>query len=232
MGQRRPWCRRRRTGAKHGVRQFGRRVRSLQRGAGGYLSPGRAQIRGCGGGGNRRAHVAGLGQRPDTSTRCRGRSHCSRMGSPSKGLLLRGSRSASGCRDEVGVVGSGGTARAQPAVGAEAMVEVNSEPGSIAGGAKAAEVITLGGWEAAGGKASGGGCCAAGGGGSGVMGTSVRARYAVRGKFHSERWNPVRSDEGSSGGVRALGGCGGEVKSKGNGVPGSEELRRGSTGES
>ena len=81
------------------------------------------------------------------------------------------------------------------------MVEVNSEPGSTAGGAKAAKVKTSGGWEAAGGKASGGGCCAAGGGGSGARGTSVRAWYVVLGKFHSERWNPVRSGEGSSGGV-------------------------------
>ena len=111
-------------------------------------------------------------------------------------------------------------------------MEVNSEPGLTAGGAKAAEVKTLGYWEAAGGKASGGGSCAAGGGGSGVRGTSVRARYVVLGKLHSERWNPVGSGECSSGGVRALGGRGGEVKSKGTGVSGTEEPRRGSTGES
>ena len=50
VGQRRLWCRRRRTGAKHGVQQLELRVRSLQRGAGGCLSLGRAQIGGCGGG--------------------------------------------------------------------------------------------------------------------------------------------------------------------------------------
>ena len=46
---------------------------------------------------------------------------------------------------------------------------------------------------------------------SGVKGTSVRERYVVLGKFHSDRWNPVRSGEGSSGGVRALGGRGEDV---------------------
>ena len=54
---------------------------------------------------------------------------------------------------------------------------------------------------------------------SGVKGTSVRERYVVLKKFHSERWNPVRSGEGSSGGVRALGGRGEDVKIRGTGVP-------------
>ena len=58
---------------------------------------------------------------------------------------------------------------------------------------------------------------------SGVRGTSVRERYVVLGKFHWERWNPVRSGEGSSGGVRALGGRGEDVKIRETG---------GSTGES
>ena len=50
---------------------------------------------------------------------------------------------------------------------------------------------------------------------------SVRERYVVLGKFHSERWIPVRSGDGSSGRVRALGGRGDGVKGQLQGTGGS-----------
>ena len=111
-------------------------------------------------------------------------------------------------------------------MGAEAAAEVNSGKVAVAGGGATAASpgSTAGGREAAGGKVSGGGF--------GAKGTSVREWYVVLGKFHSERWNPVRSGEGSSGGVRALRGRGEAVNIRGTRVPGPEEPTGGPTGQS